>query len=252
MTVRVNTLGKSAIINRQLNSAYDIVEYVADNLPFLLDLMKKIDTIRTILETYEVANHIADSSIHLSQEQISAINQIQSILAQLSSTSSDLSSLFGSIENIQRQLTEHASNSEIHVTQSDKDRWNSIEVPELATVATTGSYNDLTDKPVYEIPVFHVDPNLDKTSENAISNKAVATELDKYAEKESLSTVAFTGLYKDLKGVPEGDSYLSDSSENWVKNKALTEVVNNLSAGIAAPLTNAEIDQIIQGIQNDN
>ena len=252
MTIRVNSLGKSAIINRQLNGAYDVVAYVADNLPFLLDLMKKLETFHVILETYDVANHIADNSIHLSQEQISAINQIQSILAQLSSISSDLSSYFGSIENIQNQLTEHTSNSEIHVTQSDKDRWNSIEVPELAEVAITGSYNDLRDKPDIEIPELQVDSVLSKTSENAVSNKAVATEFDKYAEKESLSGVAFTGLYKDLKGVPEGDSYLSDSSENWVKNKTLTEAINNLSAGTATALTNAEIDQIIQGIQNDN
>ena len=246
MTIRVNSLGKSAIINRQLNGAYDVVAYVADNLPFLLDLMKKLETFHTILETYNVANHIADNSIHLSQEQISAINQIQSILTQLSSTSSDLSSLFSSIENIQNQLTEHTSNSEIHVTQSDKDRWNSIEVPELAEVAITGSYNDLRDKPDIEIPELQVDSVLNKTSENAISNKAVATELDKYAEKESLSTVAFTGLYKDLKGVPEGDSYLSDSSENWVKNKTLTEAINNLSGGIPARITEADIDALFE------
>ena len=35
MAVRVNTLGKSAILNRQLNSSYDVVEYVADNMPLL-------------------------------------------------------------------------------------------------------------------------------------------------------------------------------------------------------------------------
>ena len=251
MTIRVNSLGKSAIINRQLNGAYDVVAYVADNLPFLLDLMKKLETFHVILETYNVANHIADNSIHLSQEQVSAINQIQSILAQLSSTSSSVSSILGSIENIQNQLTEHTSDSEIHVTQSDKDRWNSIEVPELAPVATTGSYNDLTDKPDIEIPELQVDSVLSKTSENAISNKAVAAELDKYAEKESLSGVAFTGLYKDLKGVPEGDSYLSDSSENWVKNKTLTEAINNLSGGIPARITEADIDALF-GDQNDS
>ena len=127
MTIRANTLGKSALINRQINGAYDVVQYVADNLPFLMDIFHKIDTFHTILETYDVANHIADTSIHLTQEQISAINQVQNILTQLSADSTSIASILGSIGTLNQALEDHTSNTEIHVTQEDKDKWNAYE-----------------------------------------------------------------------------------------------------------------------------
>ena len=49
--------------------------------------------------------------------------------------------------------------------------------PTLATVATSGDYDDLTNKPT--IPI--VDSALSSTSTNALQNKAINTELSKKA-----------------------------------------------------------------------
>lgn len=59
----------------------------------------------------------------------------------------------------------------------------------LATVATSGNYNDLTNKPNIPEPAT-VDSELSSTSTNAIQNKIVKTELDKKANIESPT---FTG-----------------------------------------------------------
>ena len=83
MAVRVNTLGKSAILNRQLNSSYDVVEYVADNMPLLLDLVKKFDTLKIVRDIYDIINHVANQEIHLTEEQVNSINQIEAISAAL-------------------------------------------------------------------------------------------------------------------------------------------------------------------------
>ena len=243
MTVRVNTLGKSAIINRQLNSAYDIVEYVADNLPFLLDLMKKIDTIRTILETYEVANHIADNSIHLSENEREALSSINTLVSQISLNTEDIRAFQTSLSAIQTALNQHINDTESHVTQADKDRWNSYEEvsdEHIAEVVT----------PIVNTAVDRIEiPSLDEIEQNVASIQA---ELPNCLKRENVHDVALSGNYKDLEGVPTGDSYLSLSSSNWVKNKVVTEAINNLSGGLPQALTNAEIDAIMEGLNNDN
>ena len=77
----------------------------------------------------------------------------------------------------------------------------------LATVATSGSYNDLTNKPT--IPT--VDSVLSSTSTNAIQNKVVNTALAGKAnvahthtsgDITGLATVATSGMYSDLTGTP--------------------------------------------------
>ena len=77
----------------------------------------------------------------------------------------------------------------------------------LATVATSGSYNDLTNKPT--IPT--VDSALSSTSTNAIQNKVVNTALAGKANAThthasgditGLATVAISGMYSDLTGTP--------------------------------------------------
>ena len=77
----------------------------------------------------------------------------------------------------------------------------------LATVATSGSYNDLTNKPT--IPT--VDSALSSTSTNAIQNKVVNTALAGKANVAhthtsgdiiGLATVATSGMYSDLTGTP--------------------------------------------------
>lgn len=241
MTIRANTLGKSALINRQINGAYDVVQYVADNLPFLMDIFHKIDTFHTILETYDVANHIADTSIHLTQEQIAAINQVQNILTQLSADSTSIASILGSIHTLNQALEDHTSNTEIHVTQEDKDKWN--------------AYEEVTDEHIAEVVTPIVNTAVDRIeipSTESLEQSIVTLQgsIAERPKREDLHDIAFSGNYRDLEGVPSGDSQLSLDSSNWVKNKVVTQAINDLSTGMGQPLTHAEIDAIIGGLND--
>lgn len=69
----------------------------------------------------------------------------------------------------------------------------------LAAVATSGSYNDLSDSPA--IPV--VDDSLSSESTNAVQNKVVYGLGQKFFNQLSaLASVARTGSYSDLTGTP--------------------------------------------------
>ena len=82
--------------------------------------------------------------------------------------------------------------------------------PTLSTVATSGDYDDLTNKPT--IPI--VDSALSSTSTNALQNKVINTELSKKANTShthtvsdvtdfpTLATVATSGSYNDLSNKP--------------------------------------------------
>lgn len=228
MAIRVNTLGKSSIINRQLNSAYDIVEYVADNLPFLLDLCKRLQSIKLAQEASTFINHIENKCIHLSKEQIDAINQIETVVSIIESNGIDITSLSDKLSSLVSQLNEHI-NSDMHITKEERDKWNSIVIPELASVAITGSYNDLLDKPEIVIPDIHIDSELSDTSTNPVENKVITNELDSYVKTDSISNVGFSGSYNDLINKPKGDTELSIESDNWVTNRVITEAINSIS-----------------------
>ena len=82
--------------------------------------------------------------------------------------------------------------------------------PTLSTVATSGDYDDLSNKPT--IPI--VDSALSSTSTNALQNKVINTELSKKANTShthtvsdvtdfpTLATVATSGSYNDLSNKP--------------------------------------------------
>lgn len=107
----------------------------------------------------------------------------------------------------------HVANSDIHVTLSDKSTWNAkqdaindlstirsgaqagstaVQPGDLATVATTGAYSDLSGTPT--IP--SVDQTFDASSSNAQSGVAVAQAI---ATKEDAFDVG-TGLEMDTSG----------------------------------------------------
>ena len=72
---------------------------------------------------------------------------------------------------------------------------------DLKTVAFTGSYNDLSDKPT--IPsVVTVDSALSTTSTNPVQNKIITSALNGKANSSSLATVATSGSYNDLSNKP--------------------------------------------------
>ncbi len=83
--------------------------------------------------------------------------------------------------------------------------------PTLATVATSGSYNDLTNKPTIPAAVT-VDSALSSSSTNPVQNKVINTALSAKANLASLATVATSGKYGDLTGTPTKVSAFTNDS----------------------------------------
>lgn len=106
--------------------------------------------------------------------------------------------------------------------------------PELATVATTGSYNDLKDKP--SIVQSDWEQN-DSTKEDFIKNKP------------ELATVATTGSYNDLKDKPtivQSDwAQDDDTQEDFIKNKP--GVYAGSDAGLVPPGTVDDHEKFLRG-----
>ena len=105
---------------------------------------------------------------------------------------------------------------------------------DLAAVATSGSYNDLADKPTIPSPVT-VDDTITEGGTNPVTGGAIYEALVGKVDVESgkgLSTNDYTTAEKTkLAGVAEGanktivDSTLSADSENPVQNKAVQEAL---------------------------
>lgn len=252
MTYRVNTLGKAALIDRQLNGAYDIVEYVAQNLPFLMDVFKKLDSMQTVLDTYAITTHIENESIHLNQEQINAIEGIQSLITGLSeqgvtlrSIQSTISQLRNLLNDTSSRLDAHTEDETVHVTQEDKTRWNSIrtlteqDVRDICTPIVQAVVDSIPDS-------LQVDSHLSDSSHNPVENQAITTELGNKVSRESIARVGFTGRYKDLTGIPEGDDFLDSNSTNWVQNKVITKAIDTIVANGADRITEEEIDSLFE------
>ena len=256
MAVRVNTLGKSAILNRQLNSSYDVVEYVADNMPLLLDLVKKFDTLKIVRDIYDIINHVANQEIHLTEEQVNSLNQIGTISAALEQSGINISGLTNQLTTLSNSLQQHINNNVIHVTDEDKTLWNSYAdtlqaLTDLINQVNNKDidYNDLKNKPVLQH--ITIDSALDSTSRNPLENRAIVNELSNYPTRSNISRVGFTGQYRDLVGVPSGDTMLDSTSTNWVTNQCVTEAIEGLSDNLETRVyTKTETDTLLLGKSN--
>ena len=91
--------------------------------------------------------------------------------------------------------------------------------PSLATVATSGSYNDLSNKPT--IPAAQVNSDWNSTS-----------GVSEILNKPTLSTVATTGAYGDLTGTPNLAAVATSGSYNDLSNKPTIPTVNNATLTI--------------------
>jgi len=91
------------------------------------------------------------------------------------------------------------------------------ESSDLATVATTGSYDDLSDKPV--IPAAQIQSDWtesDSTSKAYIQHKP---DLSVYAQSANLATVATTGDYTDLANTPSLATVATTGDYSDLSNK---------------------------------
>lgn len=94
---------------------------------------------------------------------------------------------------------------------------------DLATVATSGNYNDLSNKPT--IPT--------KTSD--------LTNDSNFVESTDLAAVATSGSYNDLANKPTIDSALSSTSTNAVQNKVIKGALDGKQDALTNPLTKSDV-----------
>ena len=83
-----------------------------------------------------------------------------------------------------------------------------VQPGDLAKVATSGSYTDLTNKPT--IPT--VTDTYSATSTNAMSGKAVASAISNKMDKVTLAKVATSGSYNDLTNKPTIPSAVTETT----------------------------------------
>ncbi|MFA7190632.1 MAG: hypothetical protein WC117_11190, partial [Sphaerochaetaceae bacterium] len=104
----------------------------------------------------------------------------------------------------------------------------------LASVATSGSYNDLTNKPTYATVASSGSYN-DLLNLPALKTVATTGSYTDLINKPSLSTVATSGLYSDLVGTPNMSLYLLVSTAQSTYQPLFTST-NKLSASYVSGL----------------
>ena len=108
--------------------------------------------------------------------------------------------------------------------------------PNLATVATSGDYDDLTNKPT--IPAAQV--NSDWNSSSGVSQ---------ILNKPTLATVATSGAYSDLSGTPSLATVATSGSYSDLSNKpTIPSVEANPSGTASATLSTLEVDGTIYNV----
>ena len=105
---------------------------------------------------------------------------------------------------------------------ADSVEWDKVQnKPNFANVATSGDYNDLSNKPTI--------PSVEGLASEAYVNEKVAAikvpSLDGYAKTADLSTVATSGSYNDLSNKPTIPSIEGLASETYVNEKVAAIVI---------------------------
>lgn len=247
MAVRVNTLGKSAIINRQLNSAYDIVEYVADNLPLLVGIANKI----TLIDNIDVVqDHLLKSEIHLSTEDREFLEKLKTIDFE-NINSSEFEALRTHLETLRDNLYQEITDERNRAILSElelSNRIDAIVIPEefdpitLSKVARTGNYDDLLNKPV-------IDTKLGLTK-NAVTNEAITLAINNKMDKAILAKVAYTGNYKDLAGKPVIEDTAIEGNTNAMSSGGVFNILNDIATVVnnihSRPLSDEKIREAVE------
>jgi len=126
-------------------------------------------------------------------------------------------------------------------TTLDEKLQDLVESSDLATVATSGSYNDLSNKPT--IPT--VDQTYSASSTNAQSGVAVASAISGKANSADLATVATSGSYADLSNkpsIPSKTSDLTNDSGFLTQHQDISGKAN--SADLAAVATSGSYNDL--------
>lgn len=114
---------------------------------------------------------------------------------------------------------------------ADSVEWDKVQnKPNFADVATSGNYNDLSNKPTI--------PSVEGLASEAYVNEKVAAievpSLDGYAKTADLSTVATSGSYNDLKDKPTIPSTAGLASTKYVDDKVAGIVIPTVPTKVSA------------------
>lgn len=225
MIPRVNTLGKSAIIDRRLNSAYDVVEYVADNLPLLIESAHKIQLIANI--NY-VKDHVDNSDIHMSSEDREKLNQILSMNSvthtELNQEINNLTTRIDSIVNSLGSFTSHIQNSDIHLSQEDKETLSRVS----NIITSLNAIESRIDALENNSSTITIDESLNAFSRNPVANKALFNEFRNKVNRESLARVALTGNYEHLTNKPIPDTSVVQGSNRFITSGAVYDALSGI------------------------
>lgn len=139
--------------------------------------------------------------------------------------------------------TSDITNDSGFVTSSVVDGY--AKTADLATVATSGSYNDLSNKPT--IPAAQVQSNWTQTT---------TTAADYIKNKPTLATVATSGSYNDLSNkptIPTVNNATLTIQKNGTTVKTFTaNASSNVTANITVPTTVAELSDSSTYVTQDN
>ena len=248
MAIRANTLGKAAIVDQQLNKAYDYVEMVAINLPLIAELSKKLSL---YTNADKVANHLEDMNIHVTKEEKEALKSLVSggyaAADNLKAVADAISVITESLELHSRDTTLHLSNAQNTLLEHVSKVSEYLPDKPLHEVAYTGNYEDLENKP----KGLECDTKLDGTSNAPLANKVITNELDTLrasiqtkVSDTSLSRVAFTGDFKDLINQPTATDAVEKGNMFPVTSNAVYNVVASAIPEASGSISNTEIDML--------
>lgn len=241
MIPRVNTLGKSAIIDRRLNSAYDVVEYVADNLPLLIESAHKIQLIANI--NY-VKDHVDNSDIHMSSEDREKLNQILSMdnvtQSELNQEINNLTTRIDSIVSSLGSFTSHIQNSDIHLSQEDKDTLDRVS----NIITSLNAIESRIDALENNSSTITIDESLNAFSRNPVANKALFNEFRNKVNRESLARVALTGNYEHLINKPILETSVVKNSPKGITSGAVWDAIQGLGGMNFTSISTNRIDEM--------
>ena len=141
-------------------------------------------------------------------------------------TITDLETLSGVVDTkASKTYVDNVVSPKADKTYVDTELGKKADTSSLATVATSGSYNDLTDKPTIPEQV------------QSDWNEADNTKADYIKNKPNLANVATTGNYDDLNNkptIPVIDDTTEVNNKVWSSKKTFDEIVNILPNGVAS------------------
>ena len=241
MIPRVNTLGKSAIIDRRLNSAYDVVEYVADNLPLLIESANKIQLIANI--NY-VKDHVDNSDIHMSSEDREKLNQILSMdnvtHTELNQEIENLTIRIDSIVSSLGSFISHIEDSDIHLNQEDKETLSRVS----NIITSLNAIESRIDALENNSSTITIDESLNAFSRNPVANKALFNEFRNKVDRDSLHRVALTGNYEHLTNKPIPATSVVQGSNRFITSGAVWDAIHAIGDMNFTSISTDRIDEM--------